>query len=293
VRVRAHDFLKPISIAGIAVSTLKKVVCVDLSGFAQHNGVKCDGIIGMDVLSQLFVHIDFDLGRLIICPGALSQEPPGVEVESRWDPGHRPIIVARFGDVRQSEFLVDTGCLGSAGVAAELIAALQASRVIRRSGICIDTIGADGKEVESLQWTCDEFRVNRFAHSNLKFLSASRNVVGLHYLYRYRISFDFAARKIYLEPSSVYEMRDRGDYDGLVLGKSGDAGRSVVAVVTGSVAERSGFLVGDMVFEIDGKNSKTFTEQALDRRLCTPSGLALPMKVLRSGRQIKLTIPEG
>lgn len=87
-----------------------RVACMQLGDFRKVAGQEIFGWLGMDVLSQYVVRLDFDRGKLTFLRGVGREE--GVRIPLL----HRrvPIVHLRLQGMRPLQFMIDTGDVGMA-----------------------------------------------------------------------------------------------------------------------------------------------------------------------------------
>jgi C-terminal processing protease CtpA/Prc len=118
--------------------------------------------------------------------------------------------------------------------------------------------------------------------------------IGNRILERFKVTFDYEHRQVYLEPGKRYADRDHLTRAGLLLTKR--AGRvSVESVLANSPAEHAGLRTGDQVLAVDGRDIATWDLPEITALFDDGEpGLKVPLRVLRSGRekQLKLKLAE-
>jgi C-terminal processing protease CtpA/Prc len=112
--------------------------------------------------------------------------------------------------------------------------------------------------------------------------------IGNRVLERFRVTLDYAGRRVFLEPGARYRERDHLTRCGARFVRLGD--RVVVAdVLEGSVAERAGVLAGDELLALDGRAAATLDLPELVARLDDgePES-SVRMTLRRDGRDLRV-----
>jgi hypothetical protein len=256
-------------LGSITVRPSRNVVgCVDMGPVIQGMGEQIDGILGMDVLGGLVVSIDFDRGILRIL-GAADQSA-GTAVPIARDDFDLPNISAVLADGTIELFRVDaakiTSFAGSLRKATyeRLVRADHLLPVSPRTFTAV--LGIDGVSATAELRRATRFAVARYSHENLMFLPGRDNNLGLAYLSRYKVTFDFPSGAMYLEPGTRTRDPDLFDLSGLKLSRSAD-GLRVESAEVDRPARGAGIVPGDVITEIDGISTQGITLFASRRML--------------------------
>jgi hypothetical protein len=130
--------------------------------------------------------------------------------------------------------------------------------------------------------------VGPFQVPNAVFGEADMSLVGLGYLSRYTVTFDFPRRVMYLKKGKRFAAPDSWDTTGLSLKQTG--GKVVVhAVEEGTPAAAGGLREGDVVLSVAGKAADKLPLLELADLLYT-SGKEVRIKVQRGKKQIEVTL---
>ena len=114
--------------------------------------------------------------------------------------------------------------------------------------------------------------------------------IGNRILERFRVTFDYEGRRVWLEPGKRYRIRDTFTRTGLMLGWSPQS-IEAISVLSGSPAEQAGLREGDRVVAIEGRNVGTWEPGALDSLFdAGPDGRRVRVTVARDGREQVLTM---
>jgi hypothetical protein len=179
-------------------------VCLDLEQFRGLTGHNIRGILGMTFLKDKVVRIDFDNGKL-----ALLRSPPGQQDNSfavSYSDGHLPMVKVEIGRGRTVSFKLDTGMRNSdsGNIEKPLFATLIGSGEATLTGSEVGSVTIEGEHWERLA-TVKECRLGAFQHADLAFCEGEQNILGLAYLARFRVTFDFPNDRIYLVKGTGFD----------------------------------------------------------------------------------------
>ena len=106
----------------------------DLRPMQEMSGLPVAGLLGMDVLGEHIIRIDFDKGELDI----LKSVPPDAETEipMQWEPGDVPSVTGFLTGSEKLRMLIDTGEIGfvAGGINEQVARKLVASKRLRELG---------------------------------------------------------------------------------------------------------------------------------------------------------------
>lgn len=116
-----------------------------------------------------------------------------------------------------------------------------------------------------------EITLGDFRHRDMVFTeSPEQNKIGLGYLSRYVITFDFPRMKIYLKPGKRFDEHDHFDLSGISMRRRDDAVRAS-SVDQGSAGETAGVRKGDVIEQIDERPAASVPLRGI-RKLLSISG---------------------
>jgi predicted aspartyl protease len=115
--------------------------------------------------------------------------------------------------------------------------------------------------------------------------------IGSAVLRRFRVTFDYSRKRVYLEPNERFAQPFEFDMSGLVLVSEGPEFtlRKVQKVLPGTPAEEAGVLPGDEILSFDGKPASELKLPEIREALKQPDR-AVPIEVLRGGSKIPLVL---
>jgi hypothetical protein len=248
---------------------------MDLTRFRELSGEKFDGIVGMDFLSRHIVQIDFDKGEFLI----LRALPPNVgsPFALTYDQEGLPQIAAQVEGLEEVSLYLDTtvtGC-GSGRLSSELFAQLASRNKIDIVGSGLHATPSGPRKHRIGQ--ARKLAVGDLAVVNPVFDESSFNNLGLNFLSRFVVTFDFPNSKIYLKKGKRYEDADDWNLSGLhVLQKMG---KTVVDLVEkDSPAAVAGVKGGDRILKVGDKKTDGISLADFRRQCCMPGTLRLTLE---------------
>ena len=110
-------------------------------------------------------------------------------------------------------------------------------------------------------------------------------LLGADFLARYRVTFDYARRRMYLEPRVPVPPRVELDMSGLYL-LTDRASRGIIVqeVRPGSPADSAGVRPGDALVALDGRSAAEMSLAAVRRLLRSENGRVVRLTLARDGR---------
>jgi hypothetical protein len=278
-----------LAIANLSCDWIGEIGAMDLTPFRKVIGKDFQGIIGMQLLCSMILHIDYDNGLVVLCDGQSDSIPPGAPTPLILDDSLSPKILVRPRGVDGAVFLVDTGAGGTGSFDKALTSSLRRAGAITPTGNSNQLLRGDGSVATIALERCAEVEVAGHRHANLIVSEGKSNALGARFLRRHRVTLDFAHEKAYFEPGELFALRDRSDYDGIVI----DDEMIVRGVVPDSVAEKAGLKVSDRLAAIGSIKSTGDNWPALSAELTTPRATPLVITVERDGKEQAITIPGG
>jgi hypothetical protein len=205
-----------------------------------------------------------------------------------WLDEKRPLLETDIPGIGKERFLIDTGCRTiTAGMLREEVCE-QLTDLGRMKPI--STPKSSGKlwslggTISTRSGKIDRFNLGPFSHERLIFshraedgpddvllrlVYGDKNVLGLGYLSRYVVTFDFARSAMYLKPGREYTRQDRHDLAGIRIARV--EGKTVVTNVDeGAPAGVAGMKEADEILEIDGVPVAKVSVFEVDRMFATP-----------------------
>jgi hypothetical protein len=171
------------------------------------NGINIDGILGMNVLRKHVVQIDFDRGTLCFLTAADPDARTALPLEARRGTFH---VVGKLGGADTS-FLVDTGNLSfyAGSLEKALFDRLLEAGHLRLFTDRQDNSWTSGGIVPIRLAESDGISLGPFKHDHVMVSdTAQDNKLGLGYLSRFEVTFDFPHSVMYVRPSKAFDRND-------------------------------------------------------------------------------------
>ena len=262
-----------------------------------HTGRDCVGILGSDLLSRFVAEFDFDHCTMTLRdPGAFAYTGSGTAIPCT-PAGAMYAVPMTLDGVPAGRFGVDLGAwatvrlngrfsgehgpVPSAGRSPGIAITEwgQTHRVSRANRMQVGPYELAGPLVEAWDDAPDAGTSWDYGGE-----------LGNGFFSRFKVTFDYARRLLYLEPGRAYAEPDRFSHSGVWL--TIDAGRLVVALVGGgTVGERAGLRAGDIVTAVDGKAAGSWSPEALSLLLERGEiGRQVTVEFLRDGAKRKVTL---
>jgi hypothetical protein len=203
----------PMTIGTLEVQSGKPVICIDLTELKEAAGIAFDGVLGMDVLSQYVVDIDFDAGELRF----LAETPPAIKEQRTSLPLDTKTGVPTIRVDQPAlcnAFRIDTGSSGSC-VERPIFESLLHSQLL---DLGPDYAAATPTgSVTAKLGLLKRLEVGPYSHESLLVESGPMSLLGLSYLSRFNWTFDFPCGVAYMQPSAKYSEPDQRGTSGLAI----------------------------------------------------------------------------
>ena len=253
-------FIGPMKIKGAG-----PVACFDLETIRTALGSDVHGIIGMSVLKNYIVHLDPDRGRVVFLRGLGSVEDLGVEVPMHSPRGYDYIIKVSFHDglrqIGSEDFLLDTGCSVEGGLSYQLFDSL--AKQTKASTSTTGGFSLGNNVIESRIIRLKSFFIESLKYNDLIFNDGQHNILGLGFLTRHIVTFDFPNKKLYLKEGRRFRRIDRGIRVGMSYLKK-DGQWKIVYIVKGGPSEECGLRVGDIILKANDKDVSEMNSRKLN-----------------------------
>jgi hypothetical protein len=269
-------------IGKLVLETLPSMQTMDLGKFRKVSGHDIMGILGMDALRRFVVQVDLDAGKVRFCETA--GRDSGVALRLVNEPQQAPRVVAQLAGANAQEFILDTGMVGygSGALKAEVFQSVSNNGKLRPLKMSFDE-SVGGKSAQR-NGRIESLALGDFNHRDLIFAKRKENLLGLNYLSRFVVTFDFPNRTVYLKRSTRFDASDAQDRSGLHIVREGE--RPVVeSVDPGSPAALSGVCPEDEILQVSGRDAKRLTMFSIRKLLCLP-GDEIQLTIRRSDQEI-------
>ena len=278
-------------------------VVISLDQLSAHLGRRIDGLLGEDLFTKLAVRMDYAHQTVeLSAPWLLAEKPQGVAVpvEIRRTPFVRLSVGTRQGPPAEGTFQIDTGFNGSLHIyrsfvdlhrILEGVPKLVRDRSVGATGVLEITRG----RVESLN--LGPFKLPSIVGSFYPPSYSSTGAgghdgnLGGEILRRFTVTFDYARRRMILEPGPSLTVAEEADMSGLSLvaeGEKFDRVR-VDAVAPNTPGARAGVREGDWLESVDETPAGALGLEVLARRFRQP-GTRCTVGLRRDGRIKRVTL---
>jgi predicted aspartyl protease len=244
------EFAVPaLSVGRLKPSPDTRVFGVDLTELRQAADEPIDGMIGMGFLRRYILQFDFDNQRVRFMQSLPAE--PGTPIPIRLDGGRSvniPRVEIGIGVSSSPVFLIDTGSNGSLAVNRGLFDELDnAGRVDFLSDVLVSDMAG---KTASRQGRLDHFTLGEHAHRGLILYRTHGSCrIGLRYLQRFIVTFDFPKRTMYLKRGKNFDRTEEWDLSGIHARRvNGDA--VIDAVDPDSPAAGAGVQPRDVIVQV-------------------------------------------
>jgi hypothetical protein len=230
------------------------------------------GVLGYDFISRFALTIDYDAETLTL------EDPQGFHYGGGGAPipfelsGSIPVIEARLDSSITGRFRLDVGSGSTVDLHTPFV---RANRLSERTGRKLTALGGGFGGT----FSGDITRMKRMAigpyawDDPIVILSGAREGglasedyagnIGNQVLERFRPTFDYTRKTVWLEPAARFDERDEFSLAGVQLARFDGVVRAMT-VLAGSPAQAAGLAEGDQVEAVDGRPMKDWTLEALD-----------------------------
>ena len=258
-------------------------------------GRSVDGLVGVDLFLKYVVEIDYAAKQLTLHdPQSYVYSGSGDSVPLTLQDGH--FVVPAKLDIQDrgelvGQFVVDTGGCMMTVVLTTPFANSNNLPVPTQKTISDRSVSGLGGTTRLLIGRAPQFKIGRSVFpSPLIYISQDKGgalassefegLIGTEILRRFKVIFDYARRRLILEPTAQFDEPLEYDMSGMSIRAYGAGFRTfrVHQVLEDSPAGRAGLRVGDIVESIDGVPASRLTLEQILQMMRAP------------GREYKLTI---
>jgi hypothetical protein len=236
-------------------------VCQDLSQMRKLSGWDFRGIVGTQFLQKYVIQVDFDGGRLSFLRSA--KDVGRERIRFVPDPYGRPSVNVGLAGAAATPFLVDTGnCEFTNGtLTSSTVDALVKADAISIAAKRAVALGPNGFET-GRHGTVDYVLFAGHRHDQQPFNEGNVNALGLGYLSRFLVTFDFPGGAMYVEKANGFNKSFPDDENGLQIAiRNGVVEISDAA--TDGLGFRSGIRRGDQILKVNGESPLQFSHRDL------------------------------
>jgi len=272
---------------------------IDMPGFDAVEGLRVDGVLGVELFKRLVVQIDYAGALLTLVDPAGFTNPPAAQSLPLSFFGHFPGVAASLDGVA-GQFWLDTGNRGGLVLHAPFVEAHGLDRRYRTSAetpigwgiggraqgrlarggrLALGTLAVDGP-VLRLPLALDGPLAMRHVAGN----------IGGEVLSRFVVTFDYARRVVHLAPNADAGRPFAADRAGLWI-NAHPRGAVVAGLMAGGPADEAGLRVDDVIEAVDERPVVDLGLAALRERLAeTPAGICLALEVRRGAGVIRAAL---
>ena len=203
----------PLRLGKLQIANRFPYLLADLQALWPFSGEKFCGILGISFLHQFRWEIDFDEGRIKAYIGA---EPYMQDYSARtpifWSKARIPQVAVNFQG-KEIAFDIDTGDNGSGRIRKEnLIFLQQRSQILASQKQEVVTVSSMSI---SKEYRLRSMRFANVLYPKVVMQESSQNAIGLAFLKRHNIVFDFPFNMLYLQHHKDYALKQELDKSGL------------------------------------------------------------------------------
>jgi hypothetical protein len=262
------------------------VLGLDFAELRETSGHPIYGVIGMDILRQWVLQIDFDRGALELSKQARDVEgSQAVGIEYGKD--RLPRVRASIGGTEAIDFVIDTASISyeTGNLDSRFIGAQSKSAGLRNVGSHLATTAAGIRSSNLLQ--AKSLRVGQIETLEPIFAESKGNSLGLYWLSRFSVTLDFPNSTMFLREGKSHDKSDLINRTGLHILKRD--GRVLIAQIEpASAAAQSDLRVGDQIVRINELVPQSSRLDELRRCLC--DGDKATIVVTRDGKEFEATL---
>ena len=238
----------------------------------------------MDFLKSKVLKIDFASGHASFVGGP-SHPNAKSERLTYLDTG-APSIRLQIADNGFHSVMIDTGFNGSLALEPGLFGSLMKSRQIelRDGGRAINL--NDGRSVKLRRGILSSVTIGRFQICNVNVTEAPSNTMGLAFLERFVVEFDFPKRRIFLDRNNLTYLPELRTLCGFSVTR---INRQTVVDYVDDSSEEAVVRKGDVILKV---NNTSVSELSLSkiRMLCAAPDSKLTMALQRDGKRFDVTL---
>ena len=272
---------------------------IDMPGFDEVEGLRVDGVLGVELFKRLVVQVDYAGRALTLSDPATFDRPSAAQSLPLTFFGHFPGIVASLDGI-EGQFWLDTGNRGGLVLHAPFVEAhglanrYRASaetaigwgiggpaqgRLARGGRLALGALGVDGPVLRL-----------PLAHDGPLAMRHVAGNIGGEILSRFVVTFDYARRVVHLAPNAGAGRPFAADRAGLWI-NGHPRGAVVSASMAGGPADQSGLRVDDVIEAVDGTPVRDVGLAALRERLAeSPAGDRIAIEGRRGTEPLRVTL---
>lgn len=271
------------------IPTGAEAIQIDLSGIRKACGYDICGVLGMSCLWTHILEIDFDRGRLSFLKSV--PDSAGSAFRLFRDRLERPMLSIDVSEDDSIPFMVDTGFCG-VGITAKL--RKGRFELLYEQGL-IELLDGDVHSVKFEGYShvrrgcLSTLALGDTTHRRIGVCEGNQSALGLCFLSRYVVTFDFPNQQLYLKPGKRISEPDRLNMSGVGVWRSVAEGVEIALVDPNSPGSAAGLKAGDQILKFDGKDASSISLFKLRTLLATES-LRIKLEVENSAGRREVTL---
>ncbi|MBW8758455.1 MAG: aspartyl protease family protein [Burkholderiales bacterium] len=270
---------------------------IDMPGFDAVEGLRVDGVLGVELFKRLVVQIDYAGARLTLADPAAFEKPPSAHSLPLSFFGHFPGVVASLDGI-EGQFWLDTGNRGGLVLHRPFVEAHGLDRRYRTSAET--TIGwgiggrAQGRLARGGRLALGALGVDApvlrlpLGHDGPLAMRDVAGNIGGEILGRFVVAFDYARRVVHLAPAPGADRPFAADRSGLWI-NAHPRGAVVAGLMAGGPADEAGLRVDDVIEAVDGRAVEGLGLAALRGRLAEAGG-RIAVEVRRGSGTLRVAL---
>ncbi len=280
-RVPTYDWPEA-TFKGQSLKRDRPVICLDFADLRQGSSEQIVGVIGMDVMRDCRLQINFDRGQARFLKSLPARrEELGVRIPIEFSVDGAPHVVGVIAENVSERFLIDTGAQGNS-LRSELFDQLLEQNLVEMGGAF--TNATVGGEVQGNRGRLLKLSVGSDTQERLRVARINLSSLGLRYLSRFQVTFDFPGSAVYLRKGEHYAKSEPRATSGLTLGWID--GQVVVGhVKDGGPAATAGMRSNDILVQVNGKSTSDYDHFSLRQLLTSEAGRKVSVRFRRAERE--------
>jgi len=274
-----------LTISGVTLEARSDAVLIGMLPFCEATGKTVDGVVGLSVLQDHVLRISAAERQFELLNSVPSD--PGTEIPVTWPKGDGLNANLLFSEKHQERCLVDSGSMSEVTLRADLFDFLyDVGSITRIREIVVQTANGPARKKEGI---LDDVALGSWQHSGVVVNRGTTfSYVGLKYLNRYTVTFDFPGRRLFLKPGKYFAEKSRRTCLGVGIYWR-DENVRLKYVIVGSPAAQAGLEADDIIESVNGKPVDASSLFKL-RRLFENDGETVSLSVRRGDRVTSVKI---
>lgn len=260
--------------------------------------LQCDGLIGYNFVNAFVMTVDYDKKTVTFCPrSAFESDPETTEVPLKIIDNHP----AAEGSIEGIEgwLILDTGAGNSLSAFSPFVEEHRLREKFPHSTSTITGWGVGGftygdfVRMETVKFGPFELppMIAELSSQTKGAMAAKQGIaiVGSELLSRFRLTFDYSGKKLYLRKSDRFGEAREGGRSGIISEFDGHLHR-VTSVIANTPAEEAGIKAGDVLLEIDGVSVVKLHPMDVRARLRAKPGTSIRLRLKRDVSEYEVNL---